>query len=427
MGPSVLTRYAWTSWRCKCGGTTPGAGCGSEHPSATTCSPCCTHGLDCSTQPQPQHTVEPSSSIDSGMVERRSLEGIRCKFADTSYSTNFVLQIVPRHLISESHWVAPVPGWVELEDFVFEDLDHHFRTGSNITQDATRGNRSSQTSLLDARRTQNVEIMLQSIPIERVEAKASFIAELMQNVMTSRAVAVRNAMLALQQVQLVECQTQGGNTIARKREAPMEGRISSEKLFMEASEQDLLLSTLSMDLIVEILVRCSCVRTILKFASVSRKIYKFVYSNVSLWETFYSSLIPRGGQRLLIGFLLNVLEVMLDRPNIFVPTQQEVNAFHWFHGSLCFAYCLLRAESYAMAGNKSNFSPSNVYFDSLIKWNSGFLQSNTGHVSILEFERRISMIRTCFQFQLIQESFCDALRAIEVILSRYVGAYPGVL
>ncbi|EKX52975.1 hypothetical protein GUITHDRAFT_133374 [Guillardia theta CCMP2712] len=308
-------------------------------------------------------------------------------------------KIVPRHLISESHWVASVPGWVELEDFVFEDLDHHFRTGSNITHDATRGNRSSQTSLLDARRTQNVEIMLQSIPIERVEAKASFIAELMQNVMTSRAVAVRNAMLALQQVQLVECQTQGVNTTARKRDASMDGRIISEKLFMEASEQDLLLSTLSMDLIVEILVRCSCVRTILKFACASRKIYKFVYSNVSLWETFYSSLIPRGGQRLSIGFLLNVLEVMLDRPNVFVPTQQEVNAFHWFHG------------------NKTNFSPSNVYFDSLIKWNADCLQSSTGHVSILEFERRISMIRTCFQFQLIQESFCDALRVIEVIFS----------
>eukprot|EP00960_Hanusia_phi_P015683 461994-Hanusia_phi.AAC.4 len=263
-------------------------------------------------------------------------------------------KIVPRHLIAQSHWVVPIPGWVELEDFFFNDLDHHFRSGSNITQDPTRVNRSSNTSLLDARRTQNIEIMLQSIPIENIEGKTIFLAELMQNIMSSKAMPVRNAMLALQQVQMIECKVQAGQSRSRARDAPRSKQIESDKLFIDASNRSPTLSTLSVDLMVEILIRCNCVRTVLKFASVSRRIYQFLYMNTSIWETFYGFLIPRSHQELSIGLL--------------------------------------------------------------IKWNVECLHSKKEHVSILEFESRVTMFRTCFQSQLIHESLCDVLRGIEKIL-----------
>ena len=101
-------------------------------------------------------------------------------------------KVVPQHMLPPTLWNLPSPSdWRELLQQDFDDLDSSWRAGTAIAQHPLAVMPTQQTSLIDARRTQNIEIMLRRIPGDTTEEKTSFVLHIMHQILCMRCVCVR--------------------------------------------------------------------------------------------------------------------------------------------------------------------------------------------------------------------------------------------
>eukprot|EP00961_Rhodomonas_salina_P054180 727369-Rhodomonas_salina.1 len=106
-------------------------------------------------------------------------------------------QVVPQRLLQGTHWERGVPqGWVDLTQQDFHDMDLCFRTGRE--QRAVGARPAAQAiSVLDARRSQAIEIML-SFSHGPVEEKAAVVSHVMKAVLNNPPVKLKEAILVSQ-------------------------------------------------------------------------------------------------------------------------------------------------------------------------------------------------------------------------------------
>jgi len=191
-------------------------------------------------------------------------------------------QVIPQLLLTQTIWSQPpVRDWRELVQSDFDDLDFSWRTGTGAVQQFSAAIAAPQTSLLDARRTARIEIMLRRIPGATVEEKMQFALHIMLQMLLMRASEVKGAMLAMRQESLSSA---SDNAIRAKL-----SRVSEASLHQQPANS--ILFVLGSDLVSSVLNRVKCVRKVLHFAETSRESYRLVHSGVN-WAQMYANLMP---------------------------------------------------------------------------------------------------------------------------------------
>jgi hypothetical protein len=193
-------------------------------------------------------------------------------------------QVIPQLLLTQTIWSQPpVSDWRELVQSDFDDLDFSWRTGTGAVQmqQFVAAIAAPQTSLIEARRTQNIEIMLRRIPGATVEEKTQFALHIMLQMLLMKASEVKGAMLAMRQESLSSA---SDNAIRAKL-----SRVSEVSLHQQPANS--ILFVLGSDLVSSVLNRVKCVRKVLHFAETSRESYRLVHSGVC-WAQMYANLMP---------------------------------------------------------------------------------------------------------------------------------------
>ena len=191
-------------------------------------------------------------------------------------------QVIPQLLLTQTIWSQPpVRDWRELVQSDFDDLDFSWRTGTGAGQQFVAAIAAPQTSLIEARRTQNIEIMLRRIPGATVEEKTQFALHIMLQMLLMRASEVKGAMLAMRQESL----SSASDNAIRARLS----RVSEASLHQQPVNS--ILFVLGSDLVSSVLNRVKCVRKVLHFAETSRESYRLVHSGVN-WAQMYANLMP---------------------------------------------------------------------------------------------------------------------------------------
>jgi hypothetical protein len=309
-------------------------------------------------------------------------------------------QVVPQHLSARSMWRLPPPhDWQELLQEDFWDLDRNWRTGTAVAVPPVFAVPTSQTSLIEARRTQNIEIMLRRIPGSDPLDKAAFVLEIMQKTLCMRASEFKNSMLAIRQVIL-------SRSIERSSVQPPESAQGpSQRL-------NSMLAVLGPDLVIAVLGRQLSVRNVLHFAETCRESYSLAHSG-SVWRSMYAGLLPQAmagddiqseASTAQLSALYTAVELLVENPLLLVPTREECDALQWY------------------AGDQSRLAPSNVFLMALansrglshIRRSLG-VSSNQDVAAV--FAEHMNAMRTLFRAEHITECCREAIAGVRCALA----------
>eukprot|EP00292_Cryptomonas_paramecium_P009454 CAMPEP_0113702836 /NCGR_PEP_ID=MMETSP0038_2-20120614/25457_1 /TAXON_ID=2898 /ORGANISM="Cryptomonas paramecium" /LENGTH=247 /DNA_ID=CAMNT_0000627095 /DNA_START=61 /DNA_END=801 /DNA_ORIENTATION=+ /assembly_acc=CAM_ASM_000170 len=182
-------------------------------------------------------------------------------------------QTVPPHLIHKTHWSLGLPpDWQELTERDFHDIDRHFRSGQNTIQ-LPVNQAPQQHSVLNVRRTQNIEIMLSSLP-GTVEDKAAIVLHVVRATLTASPNSLRNAILALEQMQLSAFRSGRDADADLDAFSGPEGQPPSAPAQVPPRDDDsraINLLDLGADLLLSVLRAGACVRSSLRAAASCRR------------------------------------------------------------------------------------------------------------------------------------------------------------
>ena len=249
-----------------------------------------------------------------------------------------------------------------------------------------------QITLIEARRTQNIEIMLRRIPGDTTADKTRFVLYVMQQILRMRASELKCAMLAMRQA--LNSAVQAPPAASGQLDAP----------------DNSILSVLGPDLLGSVLNRLQNVRKVLHFAEASKESFRVVHSSV-VWAHFYSVLVPshlvdRGGGITgdTLQAVLTAVELMVENPLYTVPLQSEQDAFRWY------------------AGDHARLSASNVFL-MLVGESTEFAQMRASLGSgivkkdfALELGLHLTSMRTLFQADQLADCFYEAREGIRLVL-----------
>ncbi len=282
-------------------------------------------------------------------------------------------------MLQATLWSESAPSdWQDLLQEDFDDLDAYWRTGT-ATQHHAPAVPAQQTSLIEVRRTQNIEIMLRKIPGMTVNDKAAFALHIMRQVLRMGPCELKNTMLAMRQAIL---------SIAIQESREKTGALPDTQEGLPVGDN--LLSVLGPDLVVSILARMRCVRSALRFAQTSQAAHHIVHTG-GVWHPLFASLLPAAAPpgapppltTETLAVLFSAVELMVESPQLLLPLEHEQQALQWY------------------AGDRTRLSPSNV-----------FLALMAPHFAGLGVVEHLASVRTFFQADQVRALLDEARDAV---------------
>jgi hypothetical protein len=249
--------------------------------------------------------------------------------------------VIPDHMLGPTLWnQTPVGDWRELDQGDFDDLDASWRQGGGVAHPLASPMPSAQMSLIDVRRTQNIEIMLRRIPGATTEDKATFAAHVMGKMLQMHACELQDALFAMR-------------LQARAATATGKGVLPARDVVQKMRPQppNSMLSVLGPDIMGAILAR-QHVKHALRFAETSWQSFWVVNGDPGFWLAYWHRLMPppiaasfnfSAPCAATVGAMLTAVEIMLESPRLLVPLGDEVTALSWY------------------AGDRSRLSSSNIF------------------------------------------------------------------
>jgi hypothetical protein len=247
--------------------------------------------------------------------------------------------VIPDHLLGPTLWnQAPVGDWRELDQGDFDDLDASWRQGGGIAHPLASPMPSAQMSLIDVRRTQNIEIMLRRIPGAATEDKAAFAAHVLGQMLQMRACELQDALLAMR----LQARAATGKGASHTRDVVQK---------MRPQPPNSVLSVLGSDIMGAILARQHVMHA-LRFAETSWQSLWVVNGDPGFWLAYWHRLMPppvaasfnfSAPCAATVVLVLTAVEIMLESPRLLAPLGDEVTALSWY------------------AGDRSRLSSSNIF------------------------------------------------------------------
>ena len=247
--------------------------------------------------------------------------------------------VIPDHLLGPTLWnQAPVSDWRELDWSDFDDLDASWRQGGGVAHPLASPMPSAQLSLIDVRRTQNIEIMLRRIPGAATADKAAFAAHVLGQMLQMRACELQDALLAMR----LQVRAATGKGVSPAHDVVQK---------MRPHPPNSVLSVLGSDIMGAILARQHVMHA-LRFAETSWQSFWVVNGDPGFWLAYWHRLMPppvaasfnfSAPCAATAASVLTAVEIMLENSRLLAPLGDEITALSWY------------------AGDRSRLSSSNIF------------------------------------------------------------------